>query len=252
MTTKNPPRLYIDQPLETDGFAETGPEPSHYLTTVMRLKIGDRVLLFNGRDGEWLAEIETSGRKSVRLKILRQTRMAPTTQPGPWLMIALFKKKRFSFMLEKTTELGVSKLLPVTTDFTSVPTPKADRMTARVQEAAEQCRRLTIPDIAPLQSLENGLASWPDDKKLFWLDERGDAVDMLSAFQGLKNNITNCGFLIGPEGGFSDNERHILTSQSFVVPVSIGPLILRSETAAITALANLNLWVHYKDSKHQQ
>jgi len=242
MTSKNYSRLYIPTSINSGSPIHTSPEQAHYLHKVMRLKIADQVLIFNGIDGEWLMEIQTISRKSAALSLVEQTREQPKMNPGPRLFFAPIKKSRMTFLMEKATELGVSTFFPVTTQHTNSNVPNLQRMAAHVVEASEQCRRLTVPGVMPPAPLETCLDQWPDQQILFWLDETEGGHPLIHAFDQFQSKLPNCGFIIGPEGGFSPQEQKMLTSHKSVVPVSLGPIILRSETAALASLANWQQW----------
>jgi len=242
MTSKHYSRLYIPTPVNLGDPVHTSPEQAHYVHKVMRFKRGDRILIFNGIDGEWLTEIETITRKSAILTIVEQTREQPKSSSGPSLFFAPIKKSRMTFLVEKAAELGVSTLCPVTTQHTNAPALNLKRTVAHVIEASEQCRRLTIPDVMPPAPLKTCLDQSPDEQILFWLDETGTGQPLIQAFDQFKLNLSNCGFIIGPEGGFVPFEQKLLASHKSVVPVSLGPIILRSETAVLAALANWQQW----------
>ncbi|MBE0532392.1 MAG: 16S rRNA (uracil(1498)-N(3))-methyltransferase [Rhodospirillales bacterium] len=208
----------------------------HYLTHVMRLAEGDAVALFNGRDGEWRAVIAGGGRHAVTLACETQTR-PQRAEPDVWLAFAPLKKTPTDFLIEKTTELGVSRLIPVFTRHTATERVKVERLRAHAIEAAEQCERLSVPEVAEPVTLERLLAEWPAGRTLLVLDETGGGAPIAAA---LAENATTppChGILIGPEGGFSFNELDALRKLAFVTPVGVGPRILRAETAALAALS---------------
>lgn len=190
------------------------------------------MLLFNGRDGEWLCELEPAGRKKARLKCLRQTRPQPEPNPLTYLFAPL-KQARLDYMVQKAVEMGAGKLQPVLTQHTQVRKLNPDRMRANAIEAAEQCGILCLPEIGELMPLDQLLAQWNADHPLIFCDEHaggGDAGSLPPALQAL-------GVLVGPEGGFSAKERETLGKCSFVRAVSLGPRILRADTAAVAILA---------------
>jgi 16S rRNA (uracil1498-N3)-methyltransferase len=224
-------RLYVTGDLG-DGVAVTLDEgPTHYLLHVLRARPGDRVALFNGRDGEWLAELTAAAKRGVTARCLKQT-ARQAGGPDIWLAFAPVKKTPADYLVQKATELGVARLLPVMTRRTIVTRVNEERMAANAIEAAEQSERLTVPEIAPVTTLEKLLAAWPKERRLYFCDEGGDAIPLAqAAASGPAATLT------GPEGGFDPAERELLRSQSFVTPVTLGPRILRADTAALAALA---------------
>ena len=209
---------------------------AHYLVNVLRLGVGDRLLAFNDRDGEFEAEIASTARKSVSLGIIGQTRPRGTL-PSLMLAFAPVKRARIDFIAEKATELGVGGIQPVMTEFTSVARVNTGRMAANAIEAAEQTGRLTVPTIHPPVPLARLLEDWPKSRHLVYCDEQlaGDEnSDMAGRIAGLTGPAA---VLIGPEGGFSPVERNSLDSMAQAVPVSLGPNILRSDTAVVAALS---------------
>ncbi|MEO9970480.1 MAG: 16S rRNA (uracil(1498)-N(3))-methyltransferase [Hyphomonadaceae bacterium] len=246
---KNVPRLYIDAPL-TEGNSITLPEgQAHYLARVMRLGGGDIARIFNGKDGEWEAELSLHGRK-VDAELKNLLRAQPDqTQTGPKLLFAPLKKTRTDFAVEKATELGVSQIMPVATERTQTRRVKTDRLRALAIEAAEQTERMDVPDILDMANLDHALAQWDnaaplvfcdeagDDENAIWGGEEGRAKTIAKALEGHKPE--GGGLLIGPEGGFSLEERSHLRTLDFVIPVTLGPRILRAETAIV---AGLTIW----------
>ena len=225
-------RLYIDRPL-TAGEQIDLPKPqAHYIATVLRKSEGDAVRLFNGTDGEWRADIIAAGKKGVSLTIGRQLR-APVPMPDIWLLFAPVKRARTDFIIEKATELGAAHIHPVITARTQFPKIRIDRMRAQVIEAAEQTERLDIPGVSEPLKLDAVLDGWDAARPLIFADEAGGGQ---SAFKACSAIIGPAAILIGPEGGFTDKERELLLSKPFVRPVSLGPRILRADTAAVSLL----------------
>ena len=223
-------RLYIDAPLVAGVAVPASEGQAHYLLHVMRAKTGQRVLLFNGRDGEWLAEIATA-RRGVTLTSLKQTEPQAGV-PDLWLLFAPVKKTPADYLVQKATELGVSKLQPVFTRRTIVTRVNQERLLANAVEAAEQSGRLSVPEIGEAAKLEKILAAWPKDRRLHFCDESGDAKPLAEVAGAAPAAI-----LTGPEGGFDPAERAALRALPFVTPVTLGPRILRADTAALAALA---------------
>lgn len=224
-------RLYIDASLSAGAVIDLPKAQAHYIATVMRKSVGDAVRLFNGDDGEWRARIVEAGKKAVSLSVETQLR-APVPVPDIWLLFAPVKRSRTDFIVEKATELGVSQIHPVITDRTQFPKLRLDRMEAQVIEAAEQTERLDIPAVFAPVKLETVLAEWDAGRTLIFADEAGGDT-ALETLQGLTGPAA---VLIGPQGGFTDREREALRAKAFVRPVSLGPRILRADTAAVSLL----------------
>ncbi|TGD66399.1 16S rRNA (uracil(1498)-N(3))-methyltransferase [Tabrizicola sp. WMC-M-20] len=231
-------RLYVDQPLGAGQAVAVGPEQATYLFAVMRLAVGAGVLLFNGRDGEWLARVVDAGKRRGALVCEAQTR-ALQLPPDLWLLFSPVRKERTNFIVEKAVELGVSRLMPVTTRFTQSERWRQDKQLAHAIEAAEQCGATSVPKVGDVQPLERALAGWPEGRVLIWADEAlAGSGTGVAALTGVDAGTPGA-ILIGPEGGFSDDEKALLRGLPFVRPISLGPRILRAETAAVAALV---LW----------
>lgn len=226
-------RLFIESPLEAGTPAVLPRGQSHYLVNVMRQGAGAEVLLFNGRDGEWLGALSTADKKAAVVTPVSPTR-TQTAEPDVWLLFAPLKKDRTDFLVEKATELGASRLLPVITRYTQSSRLNTERLQATATEAAEQSRRLSVPEVAAPAALDALLAGWPVDRPLIYLDETGHGQPLATVLQDSCNGIA---FLIGPEGGFSSDELDALGKLTFSVAADLGPRILRAETAATSALA---------------
>ncbi len=225
------PRVYVSLPLKQDLEVIMEVSQAHYLLHVLRKKKGDKVLLFNGLEGVWEAEIfETSPKKTIlRCKKLRRPQ---ENEPGAWLLFPPLKKEPLGFLLEKATELGVSELYPIMTEYAETKGFSASKAEARIIEAAEQCERLTVPPIHFLRPLAEALEAWPEGRVLYACVERKEAPALLKALDPSKE----AAFLVGPEGGFSEKDLDLLTGYDFVRFVSLGPLILRAETAGVVVL----------------
>ncbi len=236
-------RLYVDAPLSHGASIALGRAQAHYLTNVLRLPAGAEVLAFNGRDGEWRCALSTSGRKSVGLSALEMTRPQTAAYDLHYLFAPL-KHARLDYMVQKAVEMGAGVLQPVLTRHTHIERLSVERMQANAIEAAEQCGILTLPLIAPLTKLSSLLAAWPRERLLVFCDEdaHADPVETLAAAKSGAAG-TNAAphlplaVLIGPEGGFDATERQDLLSLPNVVRLSLGPRILRADTAAVAALA---------------
>ncbi|QDO97974.1 16S rRNA (uracil(1498)-N(3))-methyltransferase [Ferrovibrio terrae] len=228
-------RLHVTDALSAGGSVMLPDDQAHYLRHVLRLQPGEAVALFNGRDGEFRAVIAEAGKKGVRLDLAAQLRPQPASTADVWLCFAPIKQGRIEMIVEKATELDAGRLLPVITRRTQMQKVNAERLAAHAREAAEQCERLDVPEVAPAVTLEKLLQDWPQDRQLFLCAERSDAPSLLAAAKGRGP----CALLVGPEGGFAPEELDRLAALSQVVTVSLGPRILRAETAAIAALAIL-------------
>jgi 16S rRNA (uracil1498-N3)-methyltransferase len=224
-------RLYVEAPLADGTTIEATEGQAHYLGSVMRRAVGDTVHVFNGSDGEWAARIATLSRGKVTLAV--ETPIRPqAADTDLWLMFAVLKRDTTDLVVQKATELGVSTLLPVFTERTNAGRVNLDRLRAIAIEAAEQSERLTVPEFRPARQLQHNLAEWPAERPLFVALERADA-------QPLTPPSGPAGLLIGPEGGFGPRDHTALDRCRFIRSVSLGPRILRAETAAIVGLALL-------------
>lgn len=230
-------RLFIRQPLALNKEIKIeGPQAS-YLVRVLRMQEGAEILLFNGQDGEWLAKLITIGKKFVVVQLTHQERLQ-TAHTDLIYCFAPLKNARLDYMVQKAVEMGGSVLQPVITHHTQVTRINMARMEANVIEASEQCGILSLPECVPAVSLAELLAHWDQTRPLFFCDEAHKLHNPLPALK--KHAVTALGVLIGPEGGFSEEERSFLKKHPFVIPISLGPRILRADTAAVAALALLN------------
>jgi 16S rRNA (uracil1498-N3)-methyltransferase len=226
------PRLYVEAPLEAGAELGLDRARLHYLGRVLRRRAGERVLVFNGRDGEWRAVLEPAGRNAARLRVAEPVR-PQMAEPGPVLYLAPPKRPRLEWLLEKAVELGVARIVPVLTERTVVKLANRERLRTQMVEAAEQCRRLTLPLLDEPLPLWDALAARPPGSPLLMADEAGGGVPLLDALR----RAPAADFLVGPEGGFAPAEATLLRAKPDTLPVSLGPLILRTETAAILLLA---------------
>jgi len=229
------PRLYTEQDLKQDQTVSLTTEQAHYLNTVLRLSADHPLRLFNGRDGEWLTHITTLERKSGALTPIRQTREQTAKKKPTRLLFAPIKKTRLNMLIEKAVELGVDELHPVITERTENRKLNIERIETQIKEAAEQCERLEIPTLHTPKPLKGKLGEWSGQTPLYWASERDQSAPHLS----YQKNISD--FLIGPEGGFTDNEHEFLDNHSSVHTISLGTAILRAETAAIFCLSHVKL-----------
>ena len=237
MTEAVKARLYVPDDLRIGGSVVPAEDQAHYLRHVLRLEAGASVALFNGRDGEVRAGIAEIGKKACRLTV--EALLRPQ-QPASdvWLCFAPIKQGRIELIVEKATELGVGRLLPVITRRVQMQKVNAERLFAHAREAAEQCERLDVPAVAAAVTLETLLRDWPADRHLLVCAERSDARPLLVAAQALPPEAP-VALLVGPEGGFAPDELQRLSAHPRALPVSLGPTILRAETAAIAAVAIL-------------
>ena len=229
-------RLFIDAPLSQGRTVPLAEAQTHFLAHVMRAKPGDGLRVFNGRDGEWRAIVSEIAKRAVTLKIEAQTRKQAGV-PDLWLLLAPIKKIPLDYIVRKATELGVARIQPVFTRRTIVDRVNAERMRANAIEAAEQSGRLTVPEVVEPVDLAKLIPQWSADRKLMFCDEGGEAPPAVAALA--KVGAGPWAILTGPEGGFDPAEREMLRRLSFVVPVSLGPRIMRADTAALAAIA---LW----------
>jgi 16S rRNA (uracil1498-N3)-methyltransferase len=228
-------RLFVDAPLCSGAEVALDRDQGHYLFSVMRLGAGAALKVFNGRDGEWLAEVAATGRQG-RLAIAE--RMAPQRHPPDlWLLFAPLKKTRTDFVVEKATELGAARIRPVFTRYTNAERLRTDRLRRIAIEAAEQCGETHLPAIDEPERLDRVLNTWEPDRRLMFCDETLAARPAAEALAGAGQGPW--AVLIGPEGGFAPEEAVRLREHPFVLPVTLGPRILRADTAAAAALT---LW----------
>lgn len=227
------PRLYVDASLEQGAQIALNPAQSHYLGTVLRLKLGSRVLVFNGRDGEWAASLAIA-RRAAALFIDAKTR--PQSSPADLhYLFAPLKAARLDYMVQKAVEMGVSRLQPVLTHHSQVARVNTGRMRANAIEAAEQCGILSLPDVGELIAFTRLLAEWDSARRLVFCDEGAETADPIAALAGIPRSPV--AVLIGPEGEFAEDERASLLKLPNVLRLSLGPRILRADTAAVAALA---------------
>ncbi|AAK25377.1 16S rRNA (uracil(1498)-N(3))-methyltransferase [Caulobacter vibrioides] len=228
-------RLFVPNDLSAGAGVVPTVDQSRYLTSVMRLSVGAELLLFNGRDGEWRATLVEATKRGCLLKAEEQTRPM-TLGPDLDLIVAMVKRGRVETIVEKAAELGARRVRLTITRRTNVDFVKLGRLDAIAMEAAEQTGRLDVPEVADPEKLDKILDAWDPARRLVFCDEGGDARPMIEALSGTTGPAA---ILIGPEGGFAPEERERLRGLAFVTPVSLGPRILRADTAAISAMT---LW----------
>jgi 16S rRNA (uracil1498-N3)-methyltransferase len=235
MMSREKIRLFVDAPLGAGQSVDLSREQAHYLFGVMRLGPGARLALFNGHAGEWTAAVADAGKRGGRVTVLGQS--APQLDPPDlWLVFAPIKKARTDFIVEKAAEMGAARILPVQTGFTNSERIRQDRLQAHAVEAAEQCGGTFVPPVEELQKLDRLLDGWPEGRRIMFADETlaGRSSALTDVARGAPWAV-----LIGPEGGFSDSERARLHAMPQAHAVSLGPRILRADTAAVAALT---LW----------
>ena len=232
-------RLYVDQPLGQDQTVPLEQSQAHYMFSVMRLAVGQVISVFDGVNGEWDAEITSASKRGGLLTCVMQTK-EQSALPDLWLLFAPIKKARTDFIVEKAAEMGVAQIFPIQTQFTNAERIRQDRLQSHAVEAAEQCGGTYVPAVASLQKLSTVLDGWDPTRQLIFCDETlvGRATADISSLAGAPAAI-----LIGPEGGFSSQERARLLALPFVQTLSLGPRILRADTAAVAALT---LWQQSK------
>jgi 16S rRNA (uracil1498-N3)-methyltransferase len=241
------PRLFVDAALAESGSVALEKPQAHYLTNVLRLKAGEPVLAFNGKDGEWRAELALAGKKAT-LELRERTREQPEARDLEYVFAPL-KHERLDYMVQKAVEMGATRLVPVLTQHTQVHRVNTERMRANAIEAAEQCGVLCVPEIAEPVAFARMLVARDPDRLLVFCDEDAEVKDPLTALAdarpkpeaalplAVQHEAQPIAVLIGPEGGFAEEERAALLKQPNIVRLSLGPRILRADTAAVAALA---------------
>jgi 16S rRNA (uracil1498-N3)-methyltransferase len=231
------PRLLVERALGKGEVLSLNREQSNYLAAVLRKRTGDELVVFNGRDGAWLARLSGDNKKAVTLDVIEQ--VAPQTPPSDlWYGFAPLKSARLEYVVQKATEMGAGIIQPVMTRYTQLHRLNPEKLRAYAVEAAEQCEVLSLPEIASEIALEKLVADWPQvqgDRVLVFADESAASASPVADLQRLAGR--RIGLLVGPEGGFSPEERALLLGQPFTVPISLGPRILRADTAAVAGLA---------------
>ena len=232
-------RIFVSNDLDKGLTVSLNPAQHHYLFHVMRCQAGDSILLFNGKDGEWLSVVEIISKKEVSLKVLENTRLQSEEKKSDvWLCFSPIKRDNMEFIIQKATELGVSVLQPVIMRRTVVSKINLDKMKLQAIEASEQCERLSIPVINEALPLDKLLNSWDENRMLYFLDERNDG--------DIWNTTDKIAYLVGPEGGFDPEELQKLRALSFPKALHLGRRILRAETACLSVLSvhnHLTGWI---------
>ena len=233
----NAQRLYVEADLAAGASVACSGEQSNYLRNVLRLEVGDPILVFNGRDGEWRAELAEAGKRAAVLLVGAQVR-GQEGGPDVDYLFAPLKRARLDYLVQKATEMGVARLKPVLTRRTTPERVNMQRMRANAVEAAEQCGILRIPELHAPAKLERVVADWDLGRPLLFCDEGSELSDPVATLAKLRPGPL--ALLVGPEGGFDETERELLLSRPFVTRLSLGPRILRADTAAVAALALVN------------
>ena len=237
---KSTPRLFVDQVLSTGCDVRIEGNAAHYLLGVMRLKDGSPVKLFDDRSGEYLATVHSAGKRDLMLHVDAKLRERGSL-PDLWLIQALIKKDRFDWIAEKSCELGIARFVPILTARCVVDKVKEERLRIQMIEAAEQCERTALPTIGPLQKIDALLKDWPAGRTLYFCDERGGTPFSAAIKSG------PAAVLIGPEGGFTTQENEAIRAHPGAIAVSLGPHILRADTAAVAAIS---IWMAFQGDWH--
>ncbi|MEM1272246.1 MAG: 16S rRNA (uracil(1498)-N(3))-methyltransferase [Pseudomonadota bacterium] len=231
-------RLYVDHPLADGEDVSLSRAQAHYLFAVMRLRCKDQLCLINGRDGAWRGVVTQADKRGGTLQVVEQLQPMQFP-PDLWLLFAPIKKARTDFIVEKAAEMGAARICPVQTAYTNAERVRHDRLQAHAIEAIEQCGGTFVPEVAELAPLDQVLRDWPNDRRLVFADETLAGSHAILQ----ETDAKKWAVLIGPEGGFAAEERSRLLSLPFVSPVSLGPRILRADTAAVAALTLIqSIW----------
>lgn len=251
-------RLFVDAPLGEGQTVGLDHQQAHYLRSVLRLQSGAELALFNGHDGEWRARLDALGKGWASLAVVEQRR-PQQAEPDLWLVFAPIKRARLDFMVEKACELGASRLVPVFTQNTDVSRVNCERLRSNCREAAEQCERLTVPEVAEPTRLRELLDAWPAERHLLLGAESGEASPVAEELAraceraggraGMPASAAPWAVLVGPEGGFTEAELDALTKLPFVTAAGLGPRVLRADTAAIALLACWQAWLGDGDAR---
>jgi 16S rRNA (uracil1498-N3)-methyltransferase len=227
-------RLFLDAPISAEQAIPANDEQVNYLANVLRLQDGAEILIFNGRDGEWKAQLAFPSRKKIQIIPVEITRPQPE-HPDLHYLFAPLKVGRLDYLIQKSVEMGAGVIQPVMTQHVQGKITSLDRLKANAIEAAEQCGILAIPEVREPVKLTTLLETWPPDRRILYCDEGADTNNPLSALQAVTER--KLALLIGPEGGFSEEEQRLLRSLNVVTPIPLGPRILRADTAAVAAFA---------------
>lgn len=226
-------RLFVEGSLGVGQGIVLSRDSANYLFNVMRLSVGAHILVFNGTDGEWLAEVAEAGKRGGKLACVEQSK-PQQMPPDLWLLFAPIKKARTAFIVEKAAELGAARIMPILTSYTNSERLRQDRLQAHAVEAAEQCGGTYVPKVEEAQKFDAALADWPADRQLLFCDESLTALPVARALA--KAGAGKWAIIIGPEGGLSPEEAAKLRGMPETTSVTLGPRILRADTAAVAAM----------------
>tara|TARA_Y100000590_G_C15738479_1_gene1019404 strand:+ start:4009 stop:4743 length:735 start_codon:yes stop_codon:yes gene_type:complete len=233
---KSKTRIYINKEISSNLLVYIKNKQHHFLKNVLRIQVNDLIRIFDGKTGEWLTKVLTINRDNTVLRVNEKIRNFDK-QSDLWLIFAPIKQHRMSIAIQKATELGVSLIIPCITDFTNIKKINKKNLYLNAVEAAEQSERLDIPEINETIDLKSLLSSWPDDRYLIYCDEKNeDKKNIIKSLSDLKINKKKCAVLVGPEGGFSDEENKLLIQSENIITVNLGKRLLRSDTAIAVSL----------------
>ena len=233
---KSKTRIFVKQTISSNLIIYIKNKQHHFLKNVLRTKINDKINIFDNKTGEWEANIATITRDNTVLRVIKNIHVFKKS-PDIWLIFAPIKQHRMTLAIQKATELGVSKIIPCVTEFTNIKNLNIRNLLDNAIEAAEQSRRLDLPEIEKESNLQTLLSNWPNDRTLIYCDEKlSNEKQIIESLLHLKNSNNKWAVLVGPEGGFSDIEKNMITKNKNVLPVSLGDRVLRSDTAITVAL----------------
>ena len=232
-------RIYINKLISSSLLIYIKDKQHHFLKNVLRIKINDKIIVFDGKTGEWEAAVISVNRDNIVLRVIKLNKKIKKSN-DIWLIFSPIKQSRMSIAIQKATELGVSKIIPCFTEFTNIKKINLQNIKDNSIEAAEQCGRMDLPIIEKQTSINDLLLNWPDDRKIIFCDEKiENNKSILETLYSYKNALNKSSLLIGPEGGFSNSEREILKKNKNVISVSLGQNVLRSDTAITVALFSI-------------
>ena len=233
---KSKTRIFVKQTISSNLIIYIKNKQHHFLKNVLRIKINDKINIFDNKTGEWEANIATINRDNIVLRVIKNVHVFKKS-PNIWLLFAPIKQHRMTLAIQKATELGVSKIIPCVTEFTNIKNLNIRNLVDNSIEAAEQSERLDLPEIEKESNLQTLLSNWPNDRTLIYCDEKlSNEKQIIESLLPLKNSNNKWAVLVGPEGGFSDIEKNMITKNKNVLPVSLGDRVLRSDTAITVAL----------------
>ena len=233
---KSKTRIFVKQTISSNLIIYIKNKQHHFLKNVLRIKINDKINIFDNKTGEWQANIATINRDNIVLRVIKNVHVFKKS-PNIWLLFAPIKQHRMTLAIQKATELGVSKIIPCVTEFTNIKNLNIRNLVDNSIEAAEQSERLDLPEIEKESNLQTLLSNWPNDRTLIYCDEKlSNEKQIIESLLPLKNSNNKWAVLVGPEGGFSDIEKNMITKNKNVLPVSLGDRVLRSDTAITVAL----------------